>query len=141
MSWDQRHHADILHFLISLKVIIFFTSDFYQIILYSHSYNNLILKKYFKKFFFLSICHMKQILNFCLGDEQKIYISFHLTSIYDHSIFEAFSRVVQKMIPHYATLENFLNIIISVIFVFFELILFFLFYINFINNFISDIWN
>ncbi|KAL4096728.1 hypothetical protein QTP88_021623 [Uroleucon formosanum] len=47
------------------------------------------------------------------GDEQKIYISFHLTSIYDHSIFEAFSRVVQKMIPHYATLENFLNIIIS----------------------------
>jgi len=50
---------------------------------------------------------------FCLGDEQKIYISFHLTSIYDHSIFEAFSRVVQKMIPHYATLENFLNIIIQ----------------------------
>ncbi|XP_060854649.1 ras-related GTP-binding protein C isoform X1 [Rhopalosiphum padi] len=47
------------------------------------------------------------------GDEQKIYISFHLTSIYDHSIFEAFSRVVQKMIPHYATLENFLNIIIQ----------------------------
>lgn len=52
---------------------------------------------------------------FLIGDEQKIYISFHLTSIYDHSIFEAFSRVVQKMIPQYATLENFLNIIISVI--------------------------
>ncbi|VVC25501.1 Gtr1/RagA G protein,P-loop containing nucleoside triphosphate hydrolase [Cinara cedri] len=47
------------------------------------------------------------------GLEQKIYISYHLTSIYDHSIFEAFSRVVQKMIPQYATLENFLNIIIS----------------------------
>ncbi|XP_050540706.1 ras-related GTP-binding protein C [Daktulosphaira vitifoliae] len=47
------------------------------------------------------------------GDDQKIYISFHLTSIYDHSIFEAFSRVVQKMIPQYATLENFLNIIIT----------------------------
>lgn len=53
-------------------------------------------------------------LYFFPGNEQKICISFHLTSIYDHSIFEAFSRVVQKMIPQYATLENFLNIIISV---------------------------
>ena len=26
-------------------------------------------------------------------------LSFHLTSIYDHSIFEAFSNVVQKLIP------------------------------------------
>ncbi|KAK7468228.1 hypothetical protein BaRGS_00036551 [Batillaria attramentaria] len=38
---------------------------------------------------------------------------FHLTSIYDHSIFEAFSKVVQKLIPQLPTLENLLNILIS----------------------------
>lgn len=41
-------------------------------------------------------------------------ISFYLTSIYDHSIFEAFSKVVQKLIPQLPTLENLLNIFISV---------------------------
>lgn len=41
-------------------------------------------------------------------------LSFYLTSIYDHSIFEAFSKVVQKLIPQLPTLENLLNIFISV---------------------------
>lgn len=36
-------------------------------------------------------------------------VTFHLTSIYDHSIFEAFSKVIQKLIPHLATLEALLN--------------------------------
>ncbi|TVY45175.1 GTP-binding protein [Lachnellula subtilissima] len=36
-------------------------------------------------------------------------ITFHLTSIYNHSIFEAFSKVIQKLIPHLATLEALLN--------------------------------
>jgi Ras-related GTP-binding protein C/D len=36
-------------------------------------------------------------------------ITFHLTSIYDHSIFEAFSKVIQKLIPHLPTLEAMLN--------------------------------
>lgn len=48
-----------------------------------------------------------------LGCDQ-IHLSFHLTSIYDHSIFEAFSKVVQKLIPQLPTLENLLNILISV---------------------------
>ncbi|KAI9219326.1 Gtr1/RagA G protein conserved region-domain-containing protein [Blastocladiella britannica] len=39
----------------------------------------------------------------------KIKLSFHLTSIYDHSIYEAFSKVVQKLIPQLPTLENLLN--------------------------------
>ncbi|XP_026472730.1 ras-related GTP-binding protein C-like isoform X2 [Ctenocephalides felis] len=43
----------------------------------------------------------------------QINLSFHLTSIYDHSIFEAFSKVVQKLIPQLPTLENLLNILIS----------------------------
>jgi len=43
----------------------------------------------------------------------NIHLSFYLTSIYDHSIFEAFSKVVQKLIPQLPTLENLLNILIS----------------------------
>ncbi|KAK7092046.1 ras-related GTP-binding protein C-like isoform X2 [Littorina saxatilis] len=44
---------------------------------------------------------------------ETVHLSFHLTSIYDHSIFEAFSKVVQKLIPQLPTLENLLNILIS----------------------------
>ena len=44
----------------------------------------------------------------------SIFLSFHLTSIYDHSIFEAFSKVVQKLIPQMPTLENLLDLFISV---------------------------
>lgn len=46
----------------------------------------------------------------------QILLNFHLTSIYDHSIFEAFSKVVQKLIPQLPTLENLLNILVSVSF-------------------------
>jgi len=47
------------------------------------------------------------------GLASEIHVSYHLTSIYDHSIFESFSKVVQKLIPQLATLENLLNIFIS----------------------------
>jgi len=43
----------------------------------------------------------------------EIHLSFYLTSIYDHSIFEAFSKVIQKLIPQLPTLENLLDILIS----------------------------
>lgn len=36
-------------------------------------------------------------------------VQYHLTSIYTHSIFEAFSKVIQKLIPHLSTLEALLN--------------------------------
>ena len=42
-----------------------------------------------------------------------INFSFYLTSIYDHSIFESFSKVVQKLIPQLPTMENLLNIFIT----------------------------
>ena len=45
---------------------------------------------------------------------ESVYLSFYLTSIYDHSIFEAFSKVVQKLIPQLPTLESLLNILCSV---------------------------
>ncbi len=40
-------------------------------------------------------------------------VSFYQTSIYDHSIFEAFSKVIQKLIPQLPTLENLLNSLCS----------------------------
>jgi len=43
----------------------------------------------------------------------SIMISYHLTSIYDHSVFEAFSKVVQKLIPQLPTLETLLNVFVS----------------------------
>ena len=44
---------------------------------------------------------------------EHIHVSFYLTSIYDHSIFEAFSKVIQKLIPQLPTLENLLDILVS----------------------------
>ncbi|KAH8152462.1 uncharacterized protein LAJ45_03302 [Morchella importuna] len=43
----------------------------------------------------------------------NVQVSYHLTSIYDHSIFEAFSKVIQKLIPQLETLENLLNVLCS----------------------------
>ncbi|KAG6035172.1 hypothetical protein E4U40_002827 [Claviceps sp. LM458 group G5] len=36
-------------------------------------------------------------------------VTFHLTSIYNHSIFEAFSKVIQKLVPRLGTLESMLT--------------------------------
>lgn len=44
-----------------------------------------------------------------VNGRQQIPLTFYLTSIYDHSIFEAFSKVVQKLIPQLPTLENLMN--------------------------------
>ncbi|XP_064489141.1 ras-related GTP-binding protein C-like isoform X2 [Ornithodoros turicata] len=44
---------------------------------------------------------------------ENVHLNFYLTSIYDHSIFEAFSKVLQKLIPELPTLENLLNIFVS----------------------------
>jgi len=42
-----------------------------------------------------------------------IHLSFYLTSIYDHSIFEAFSKVIQRLIPQLPILENLLDSLVS----------------------------
>jgi Ras-related GTP-binding protein C/D len=47
------------------------------------------------------------------GVSADIQIRYHLTSIYDHSIYEALSRVVQRLIPQLPTLENLLNVLVS----------------------------
>ncbi|KAI9675766.1 MAG: hypothetical protein M1817_001133 [Caeruleum heppii] len=43
----------------------------------------------------------------------NVPLSFHLTSIYDHSIFEAFSKTIQKLIPQLPTIEGLLNLLCS----------------------------
>lgn len=52
-----------------------------------------------------------------VGDEladaglEDVNVSFHLTSIYDHSVFEAFSKVIQRLVTELPTLENLLNML------------------------------
>ncbi|KAJ5079687.1 hypothetical protein M0811_03997 [Anaeramoeba ignava] len=41
--------------------------------------------------------------------ENEFEIRYYCTSIYDYSIFQAFSKVIQRLIPQYATLENLLD--------------------------------
>ncbi|KAI9598299.1 Gtr1/RagA G protein conserved region-domain-containing protein [Syncephalis fuscata] len=50
-----------------------------------------------------------------LADEglEDVQINFYLTSIYDRSIYEACSKVVQKLIPQLPTLENLLDMLCS----------------------------
>ncbi|CAN3363810.1 GTP-binding protein Gtr2p [Diutina catenulata] len=53
------------------------------------------------------------------GDEllelglEGVQVSFYLTSIFDHSIYEAFSRIVQKLIPELPSLENMLDQLVA----------------------------
>ena len=44
---------------------------------------------------------------------ENAQVYFHLTSIYDYSIFEAFSKVIQKLIPQLHALENLLDIVVN----------------------------
>ncbi|KAG2198679.1 hypothetical protein INT46_003255, partial [Mucor plumbeus] len=46
-----------------------------------------------------------------IDEEQNIHLLYHLTSIYDNSIYEAFSKIIQKLIRELPTLENLLNIL------------------------------
>lgn len=52
-----------------------------------------------------------------VGDEladaslEGINIFYHMTSIFDHTIYEAFSKIVQKLVPELPVLENMLNIL------------------------------
>jgi Ras-related GTP-binding protein C/D len=46
-------------------------------------------------------------------DCADVLVSYHMTSIYDHSALEAFSKVVQKLVPQLPTLNNLLDILIA----------------------------
>ena len=47
-------------------------------------------------------------------DYEQIPINFHLTSIYDHSTHEAFSKALHRMIGSLPFLEDMLNVFCSV---------------------------
>lgn len=55
-----------------------------------------------------------------IGDELAdeglvdVPIEYHMTSIFDHSIFEAFSKIIQKLIPQLHTLQDLLNNLVDV---------------------------
>ena len=45
---------------------------------------------------------------------EQMPVNFHLTSVYDHSIREAFSRVLHKLIDSLPYLEDLLNVFCAV---------------------------
>ncbi|GAA5811573.1 Gtr1/RagA G protein conserved region-domain-containing protein [Helicostylum pulchrum] len=58
---------------------------------------------------------VQQRMGDALADAQMEYIhlTYYLTSIYDNSIYEAFSKIIQKLIRELPTLENLLNVLCS----------------------------
>lgn len=46
--------------------------------------------------------------------DSPVTISFHLTSVFDHTIYDCLSRVVQKHLDEYAALESLLDMLCSV---------------------------
>jgi len=55
----------------------------------------------------------KSITDELLDAKLTIRPTFHLTSIYDHTIFEALSKIVQKLIPSLELLENLMDSLIT----------------------------
>ncbi|KAI8883329.1 hypothetical protein K501DRAFT_323550 [Backusella circina FSU 941] len=58
---------------------------------------------------------VQQRMGDALADAQMeiIHLTYYLTSIYDNSIYEAFSKIIQKLIRELPTLENLLNALCS----------------------------
>lgn len=48
------------------------------------------------------------------SEYEQMPLNFHLTSVYDHSLHEAFSRVVHKLIDSLPYLEDLLNVFCAV---------------------------
>uniref|UniRef100_A0A6U5FPN1 Uncharacterized protein n=2 Tax=Corethron hystrix TaxID=216773 RepID=A0A6U5FPN1_9STRA len=42
-----------------------------------------------------------------------VHVAYYLTSIYDHSVYEAFSKCVQKLVPTLPTLEELANVLVT----------------------------
>lgn len=46
--------------------------------------------------------------------ESNMNVFYHLTSVFDTSIYEALSKVIQKLVPEQASLERLLDLLCSV---------------------------
>jgi Ras-related GTP-binding protein C/D len=53
------------------------------------------------------------------SEYEQMPLNFHLTSVYDHSLHEAFSRVLHKLIASLPYLEELLNVFCAVRLTFF----------------------
>ncbi|KAG8883381.1 hypothetical protein FRB98_003153 [Tulasnella sp. 332] len=42
-----------------------------------------------------------------------IPLNFHISSVYDHSLYEAVSKIIQRLTPQHGTLENLMNTLVS----------------------------
>jgi hypothetical protein len=68
----------------------------------------------------LLIVDIKRDIQQRIGDELAdvglldVPVEYHMTSIFDHSIFEAFSKIIQKLIPQLHTLQDLLNNLVDV---------------------------
>jgi hypothetical protein len=51
-------------------------------------------------------------LSFADDIPESIEVTYHLTSVYDYSIYSAFSKVVQRLIPQLSTLEGLLDALV-----------------------------
>jgi hypothetical protein len=47
-------------------------------------------------------------------DYEQVQLNFHLTSVYDHSLHEAFSKVLHKLVDSLPYLEDLLNVFCAV---------------------------
>jgi Ras-related GTP-binding protein C/D len=58
---------------------------------------------------------IQEIMRSLLNDNNlQVSLSFYLTSIYDHTIYEALSKVVQKLLPQVGFISNMMdNLIIN----------------------------
>jgi len=67
-----------------------------------------------------SVVDIKRDIQQRVGDELAdvgevdVPIEYHMTSIFDHSVFEAFSKIIQKLIPQLRTLQDLLNNLVDV---------------------------
>lgn len=46
--------------------------------------------------------------------ESSMNVTYHLTSVFDTSIYEALSKVIQKLLPEQGTLERLLDMLCQV---------------------------
>ena len=104
------HHLDehLITFTVIFNVSNFYMKAQFNYILYIHANSFILYSILFSPILFFSI--LFSLYSYALFNIN----SFYLTSIYDHSIFEAFSKVVQRLIEQLPTLENLLNIFVSV---------------------------
>jgi Ras-related GTP-binding protein C/D len=104
-----RTYNPSIHLEVFIHKVDTLTSDYQQGITFQSATTNSV--------FFVDI---KRDIQQRVGDELAdvgevdVPIEYHMTSIFDHSVFEAFSKIIQKLIPQLHTLQDLLNNLVDV---------------------------